>query len=116
MLTGIFIAAVGLTMIIARVMSKHRVKNETGIEYHFRIHSWPRLIYTMALLLGYIVLLEPIGFILATFLLMFGLFLDYRRRNYGWSLFFAAVTALVSYLVFEVWLRCQLPRGFLPWW
>ena len=114
--TGLFIAGMGLAMIIARAMLKRRSDRESGIDYPFRIEAWRRLVYTMGLLLAYVILFDAVGFILTTFLLMFGLFFDYQRKNYVWSLFFSIATALVSYLVFEVWLRCQLPRGIFPWW
>lgn len=116
LLTGLFIAVMGLAMILARVMSKRRPDKASGTDHTFQIEAWPRLVYTMALLLAYVILIDPVGFILTTFLLMFGLFFDHQKRNYIWSLFFSIVTALVSYLVFEVWLRCQLPRGLFPWW
>jgi putative tricarboxylic transport membrane protein len=116
LLTGLFIVAMGLAMILARAMSKRRPDNSSGTDRPFQIEAWPRLVYTMALLLAYIMLLDPVGFILTTFLLMFGLFFDYQKKNYIWSLFFSIATASVSYLVFEVWLRCQLPRGLFPWW
>jgi hypothetical protein len=115
LLSGIFVSSMGLAMIIARTLSKRRPRG-AGADYPFRIGAWRRLIYTMGLLLAYIILIEPVGFIIMTFLLMFGLFLDYEKRNYAWSLFFSIATAVISYLVFEVWLRCQLPRGILPWW
>ena len=116
LLSGLFIAGIGLAMIIARTTSKRSMDKGSGASQFFRINAWPRLFYTAALLLAYVILIEPVGFILTTFLLMFGLFLDLKRRNYFWGLFFSIVTALVSYLVFEVWLHCQLPRGLLPWW
>jgi len=116
LLSGLFIAAMGLAMIIARTMSKRRRQMAPGTDHAFRIGAWPRLIYTVALLLAYVILIEPVGFILTTSLLMFALFFDLEKRNYFWSLFFAIATALVSYLVFEVWLHCQLPRGLFPWW
>jgi putative tricarboxylic transport membrane protein len=116
LLTGLFIASMGLAMIIARGMSKRRPQQGPGISQPFRIDAWPRLVYTLALLLAYVILIEPVGFILTTFLLMFGLFFDFEKRNYFWSVFFSIATALVSYLVFEVWLHCQLPRGLFPWW
>lgn len=116
LLSGLFIAGIGLAMVIARAMSKRRPDKGSGTDHPFRIGAWRRLIYTMALLLGYVILIEPVGFILTTFLLMFGLFFDYEKENYIWSLFFSIATALVSYLVFEVWLHCQLPRGLFPWW
>ena len=115
-LTGLFISVIGMAMILARAASKHGTSEPPGTGHPFRIRSWPRLIYTMVLLLAYITLIEPVGFIITTFLLMLGLFLDPLKRNYAWGLFFSIVTTLMSYLVFEVWLRCQLPRGLFPWW
>jgi len=115
-LTGLFISVMGLAMITARAISKHQPGEASGADHPFRIGSWRRLIYTMGLLLAYIILIEPVGFLLTTFLLMFGLFFDHQKRNQAWSLFFSIVTALMSYLTFEVWLRCQLPRGIFPWW
>jgi uncharacterized membrane protein YjjB (DUF3815 family) len=70
----------------------------------------------MMFLIGYAILMDPLGYIVSTFLAMFGLFFDRERKNWLWSLFFSVTASLVSYLVFEVWLRCQLPRGILPWW
>jgi len=115
-LSGLFVSAVGLAMIIARVTSRRAALKTSNQGHPFRIGSWRRLAYSMSLLLAYIVLIEPVGFVITTFLLMFGLFFDFQKKNYGWSLFFSIATALVSYLVFEVWLRCQLPRGLFPWW
>jgi putative tricarboxylic transport membrane protein len=115
-LSALFIAGMGAIMILARAVSKHRSDEASGAEHPFRIGSGRRLLYTLGLLLAYIIFLEPVGFIVATFLLMLGLFFDYEKRNYAWSLFFSIMTTLISYLVFEVWLRCQLPRGILPWW
>jgi len=115
-LTGLFISAMGLAMITARALSKHQSSGALGADHPFRIGSWRRLIYTMGLLLAYIILIEPVGFLLTTFLLMFGLFFDPQKRNQAWGLFFSIATALMSYLIFEVWLRCQLPRGLFPWW
>ena len=115
-LCGLFVSAIGLAMVIARVTARRATRKASDHEHPFRIGSWRRLIYTMALLLAYIVLIEPVGFVITTFLLMFGLYLDFEKRNYAWSLFFAVATAGISYLIFEVWLRCQLPRGLFPWW
>ena len=115
-LTALFIAGMGVAMIIARAISKHRRGEASGADHPFRVDSWRRLLYTLGLLLAYLIFLEPVGFILTTFLLMFGLFFDYDKRNWGWGLFFSTVTSLMSYGMFDVWLRCQLPRGIFPWW
>lgn len=72
-----------------------------------------KVLYVLLLLVFYTVLLRPAGFPLCTFLLLFLLFRV--KGSYGiWTTLFASffVTA-VSYLVFQVWLQVQLPRGLL---
>jgi putative tricarboxylic transport membrane protein len=64
----------------------------------------------LSLLFAYIVLLEPLGFLLATFLFLFSLF---KLKDKRWlpPLIFSAVVVLVSYLFFSVWLKAQFPKG-----
>ena len=72
-----------------------------------------KVLYVLLLLVVYTVLLRPGGFLLCTFLLLFLLFRV--KGAYGiWTTLLASffVTA-VSYLVFQVWLQVQLPRGIL---
>jgi hypothetical protein len=60
-------------------------------------------------------LLNLLGFLLSTFVLMWILFkLSFQNKS-GWSkvLFCAAVTALIGWLVFSVALRVPFPRGQL---
>jgi hypothetical protein len=72
-----------------------------------------KVLYVLGLLVVYPVLLRPAGFPLCTFILLFLLFRV--KGSYGiWTTLLASffVTA-VSYLVFQVWLQVQLPRGIL---
>ena len=72
-----------------------------------------KVLYVLMLLVVYPVLLRPVGFPLCTFILLFLLFRV--KGSYGiWTTLLASffVTA-VSYLVFQVWLQVQLPRGIL---
>lgn len=72
-----------------------------------------KALYVLLLLVVYTVSLRPVGFPLCTFILLFLLFRV--KGSYGiWATLFASlfVTA-VSYLVFQVWLQVQLPRGIL---
>ena len=72
-----------------------------------------KALYVLMLLVVYPVLLRPAGFPLSTFVLLFLLFRV--KGSYGiWTTLLASffVTA-VSYLVFQVWLQVQLPRGIL---
>jgi len=114
--SGLFISIVGLIMVLSQVLS--RVSSDDGFDLGlaFRNISWLRLGYTMVLLFGYAVFLNTLGFILTTFLVMWGLLYDRKKNNWALSFLTSAVIIGVSYLVFEVWLRSQLPRGIFPWW
>jgi hypothetical protein len=115
-LSGLFLSAIGLIMTISKAVWKKRLGQVPEGDNTFQIISWSRLTYTTGLLLGYTLLIEILGYILATFLLIWGMFYDWEKKNWAWSLLFSIVTALGSYIMFEVWLRCQLPRGVFPWW
>jgi hypothetical protein len=61
-------------------------------------------------LLGYLLLLEVLGFVPVTFLLLLLLF---RLERHGWafSAASAAAGAVASYALFQLWLKTQLPTG-----
>ena len=74
---------------------------------------WPRstrLLVVTAALLGYVVLLEPLGFVIVTFLF---LLLLLRVEGRGWVS--SGVTALLgtagAFALFQLWLKTQLPSG-----
>src|SRR5512136_1684841 len=116
-LSGILIAGVGVVMTLSRSSSMARTKGTTrGAGPGIPAVSLSRLAYTMMFLIAYAILMDPLGYIVSTFLAMFGLFFAWEKKNWLWSLFFSVTTSLVSYLVFEIWLHCQLPRGIFPWW
>jgi putative tricarboxylic transport membrane protein len=115
-LAGFFIAAVGVVMVLSKFLTRHRAEGTVSAPHPFRTVSWSRLVYTMCLLVAYAVLIESLGFMLTTFLVMFGLFFQWEKQNWFWSLFFATAASVTSYVVFEMCLRCQLPRGIFPWW
>jgi len=115
-IAGLFVSLVGLIMVLPRFLSKAPDPNDSSSGSSFRIASWPRLAYTMALLLVYGLLLEPLGYVITTFLVMWGLFYDRHRSNLVSSCFASLVSVGATYLVFEIWLLCQFPRGIFPWW
>jgi putative tricarboxylic transport membrane protein len=116
LITGTFILAMGVAVWISRFLSKKKYIRKDKQVLSSRSVSLTRLIYAMALILGFIIFLEYLGFMLVTFLSMFGLFFDFEKKNFRESLLFSCLTSFLSYLIFEVWLRCQLPKGIFPWW
>ena len=69
-----------------------------------------KLLLVTGAILAYLLLLETLGFVTITFLFLFLLFrMEYR----GWvfSAVFALVGAVSSYVLFQLWLKTQLPVG-----
>jgi len=75
--------------------------------------SWGRVVPTLAGLFLYSVLLDFLGFFLATFLLILSLLKGIERRSWVSSGLVALGISIFSYVVFRIWLRVQLPEGFL---
>ena len=74
---------------------------------------WGKVLITLVALILYGVLMEDAGFLLLTFLFLVSLirFVDPQpwKRVIGWAL----VGSVGSYLIFEVWMKLRLPKGFL---
>lgn len=69
-----------------------------------------RLLVVAGALLGYIGLLETLGFVIVTFVFLL-LLLRLERRGWVFSAVAAVAGASSSYALFQLWLRTQLPRG-----
>lgn len=67
----------------------------------------------LAFLILYSLVLEPLGFVLATFLLM-GIFFRLGQKRPWWALIgMSALATFMAYVVFGVLLRVNFPHGFL---
>ena len=75
-------------------------------------YSW-RVILALASLFAYSLVLDSLGFIVASFLLV-GILLRIGKQRPWWVLVgVSALTAFLSYLIFGVFLSVYFPRGFL---
>ena|SRR3989442_4265413 len=81
--------------------------HSTGARSAFRS---VKLAVVVAALLAYLLLLEPLGFGIVTFLFLFLLF-RLEQRSWTFSAVGALVGALTSYGLFQLWLKTQLPPG-----
>jgi hypothetical protein len=115
-LSGLFLCGIGIIMVISKSSPKSQANHRRDAVDISRIIPWHRLTFTVGLLLGYTLFLNGLGYLLSTLLLMYGMYFDWRKKNWTQSFLFSIVTVLTSYLVFEVWLHCQLPCGVFPWW
>jgi len=63
-------------------------------------------------LFAYAFLLEVLGFLLTTFFVLFFLFKAIEPQKWIISIGGSALASILSYIIFELWLRSQLPKGF----
>ena len=73
--------------------------------------SWKPILFTLLALVGYMVLLKPIGFILVTFLFTFVLLRFIGQKGWGISILIALIFSLTCYGLFSRLLGTPLPRG-----
>jgi putative tricarboxylic transport membrane protein len=88
-----------------------RTKGEDIGPWYSR-EKWKKVLLIMAIISAYALVLETLGFVFSTFLLLFTLFK--LTENQGWRLSVGGslVVAAVSFVVFDRWLKLQLPKGF----
>jgi putative tricarboxylic transport membrane protein len=72
---------------------------------------WQRGLLTLGGQLAFLFLLQPLGFFLTTVLFMGFLLRVVVPQSWPRVITVAVLTATIAYLVFEVWLKVQLPAG-----
>ena len=61
----------------------------------------------------YALFMETLWFIPVTLLLFIFLLGIIEKKRWWYTIFVSVVVTAVAYLIFEIWLRSQLPKGFL---
>jgi putative tricarboxylic transport membrane protein len=72
-----------------------------------------RAVYVMAVLLLYLAVLVPLGFIIATAALLFGILRLLKYRSWWISLVAAIVITGMTYMLFGYWFGIEFPKGVL---
>jgi putative tricarboxylic transport membrane protein len=70
-------------------------------------------VLTLLALFAYTFMLEPIGFIITTFIVLLFLFKITDTKKWVTPVILSGSSVIVSYLVFSVWLKLQFPKGLL---
>jgi putative tricarboxylic transport membrane protein len=99
---SVLLGTLSLTLITRSLRSSERL--EPGAI------RWPALVVVLSSLMGYLLLLEMLGFAIVTFLFLMLLF---RFAHTGWtkSAAWSAIATAFAYLLFRQWLQVQFPRG-----
>jgi hypothetical protein len=98
--------------VILSILSLVLIHRGLGFQDSLKPHS-PPLILALASLFVYSLVLNTLGFIVATFLLV-GLLFRLGERRPLWALLgMSALVTLLTYLVFGIFLHVYFPRSFL---
>ena len=110
-----FIATIGIALIAAcrLINTIQKGSPEENSEPDLG-EVWP-VFYVIAGMIAYAFLLNVLGFLFCTFLLVAFYLKVIAARNWLITLSFAAAVALTSHLFFDVLLKAELPRGLLGW-
>jgi putative tricarboxylic transport membrane protein len=79
---------------------------------------WARLdpgkvLYVIVLLVAYTLLIKPMGFLISTFFLLSLLFRIKGTYRLKTVFLMSFLVTMGSYIIFEIWLKAQLPKGVL---
>ncbi len=74
---------------------------------------WKSLLLILLGLIAYSFFLDSLGFVLTTFLLLVVLFRFVEPQSWKVVIGGSLAASVASYVVFEIWLKTQLPKGFL---
>ncbi len=74
---------------------------------------WKQVPYTLAFLLGYALLLDRLGYLICTWVLMTYLFWGKGAKRRGMAVLGAAMVSVISYMIFRGMLNVRLPMGLL---
>lgn len=75
--------------------------------------NWPKMFYAIGILVIYPIILEVVGFLLTTFLVLTLLCIGIELKKWRLGIGLSFVSSVCSYLLFDRILQVQLPRGFL---
>lgn len=108
---GIILGLLSLVnFLIDTARSKPRVKKDN--EQQERI-NWKDIFLTLASMLAYPFLLSTVGFLPSTFLFFASLLYFGGAKNWKVVVGLSAAEAVVTFFVFQYWLKIQFPVGIL---
>lgn len=110
LLTGLFLA--GLS-IICYIKARINRSKDQKLSWYSK-ERLKKLVCVVSAMFAYALVLNLLGFLISTFLLLILLFKIGMESN-KWLLAIGGsfATSISCYIIFEVWLRTQLPKGIL---
>jgi putative tricarboxylic transport membrane protein len=108
--TSIALGLMSIVILIRAWRSKKAGEAEASI---FGRQNTLKIILVLISVFLYAIFMETVGFILITLLLFIFLLGIIEKKRWFFTLFVSVVVTVAAYLIFEIWLKSQLPKGFL---
>jgi putative tricarboxylic transport membrane protein len=89
-----------------------KMHDEVQVDGTFR---WGKFLLVCICLFGYAMVVDWLGFVLTTFVVVFALVHILESKKWWIIVIEAAAIAIGNYLFFVKWLGLSLPQGFLGW-
>ena len=105
--------ALGIMALVVLIRAWTGKKTEGPRHAIFGGQNISKIIFVMLSLFMYILLMETVGFIPVTLLLFIFLLGIIEKKRWFFTAFMSIAVTVVAYLIFEVWLQSQLPKGLL---
>lgn len=115
--SGFIFFWVGLIMVGLSLSIFIRALKEKGKAGEMRLIwsevQWKKIVSVLVALFLYGYFFQTLGFILSAALLLVFLFKAVEPQRWSVAILGAVVSSLVAYVVFQVWLGSQFPKGLL---
>jgi putative tricarboxylic transport membrane protein len=106
---AVLLAVLAVIVLVRTFIGAH----DTVAVDEIAVLGWLRIGATLAVLIGFALVLEPLGFLASTFLLMFLLLRAIEPQPWRNVIAIAVATSLISYGLFSWLLGVPLPAGIL---
>ncbi|PKN62667.1 MAG: hypothetical protein CVU57_23200 [Deltaproteobacteria bacterium HGW-Deltaproteobacteria-15] len=107
---GLLLGFMSLIMIVSSLRMRSAWK---PLSLPFKGLNLKKLIPVVLSLFLYVALMETLGFVVGTFLILIFLLRIIEKKPWRLSLTTSVLVTACSYLLFQYWLAAQLPRGLL---
>ncbi len=108
---GVLLGLFSLYLIVDSYIRKNKEKDEKQVLPGRS--SLQRIGLIIIILVGYTLVLMPIGFLLSTLTLAFLLLYFLEKYSIGKSLLYSAIFSGGAFLLFQYWMEVELPKSWL---
>jgi putative tricarboxylic transport membrane protein len=115
-LLGSLLIVVSLPILIGSLLLFRKTVPESRAAEIWAGVEFKNVLIIIISLVAYALLLEKLGFILTAFLFLFVLFATFDFQRWLFALGVSSVTIFITYILFNVVLRVELPSGLLRIW